>query len=45
MFYIIVRTRILKTARFIVVYPSLLEASFVTYEDDLLAALLDNYLG
>ena len=44
MFYVVVRRRIIST-RFVVVYPSLLEASFVTYEDDLLAALLGNYLG
>ena len=44
MFYFITRRRII-TARFVVVYPSLLEASFVVYEDDLLAALLGNYLG
>lgn len=44
MFYFIAYRRII-TARFVVVYPSLLEASFVTYEDELLAALLGNYLG
>ena len=44
MFYFIAYRRII-TARFIVVYPSLEQASFVTYEDDLLAALLGNYLG
>ena len=44
MFYFITRRRIL-TTRFVVVYPSLEQASFVTYEDDLLAALLGNYLG
>ena len=44
MFYFITRRRII-TARFVVVYPSLEQASFVVYEDDLLAALLGNYLG
>ena len=44
MFYFVAYRRII-TARFVVVYPSLLEASFVTYEDELLAALLGNYLG
>lgn len=44
MFYFVKPRRILET-RFVVVYPSLLEASFVTYEDELLAALLGNYLG
>lgn len=44
MFYCITHSRII-TTRFVVVYPSLFEASFVTYEDDLLAALLGNYLG
>ena len=44
MFYFITCRRIL-TTRFVVVYPSLERASFVTYEDDLLAALLGNYLG
>lgn len=44
MFYFVTTRRIL-TTRFIVVYPSLEQASFVTYEDDLLAALLGNYLG
>ena len=44
MFYFIARRRIIIT-RFVVVYPSLFESSFVTYEDDLLAALLGNYLG
>ena len=44
MFYFVKSRRIL-TTRFIVVYPSLEQASFVTYEDDLLAALLGNYLG
>ena len=44
MFYFITRRRII-TASFVVVYPSLEQASFVTYEDDLLAALLGNYLG
>ena len=44
MFYVVVRRRIIST-RFVVVYPSLEQASFVTYEDDLLAALLGNYLG
>ena len=44
MFYFITRRRIL-TTRFVVVYPSLQRSSFVTYEDDLLAALLGNYLG
>ena len=44
MFYFIAYRRII-TASFVVVYPSLEQASFVTYEDDLLAALLGNYLG
>ena len=44
MFYFIAYRRILET-RFVVVYPSLIEVSFVTYEDELLAALLGNYLG
>ena len=44
MFYFVKPRRRIITS-FVVVYPSLLEASFVTYEDDLLAALLGNYLG
>ena len=44
MFYFVTNRRML-TTRFIVVYPSSYNSSFVTYEDDLLAALLGNYLG
>lgn len=44
MFYFVTHRRRIIT-RFVVVYPSLIEASFVTYEDELLAALLGNYLG
>ena len=44
MFYFVKARRRIIT-RFVVVYPSLERASFVTYEDDLLAALLGNYLG
>lgn len=44
MFYFVKPRRII-TASFVVVYPSLIEASFVTYEDELLDALLGNYLG